>query len=251
MPITELNVISSMDGSVQPSLFLEADTKEKAPLLVGLHTWSFDRNNPVSRMANEAHALGWHFLSPEFRGPNLGKNPQCKDACGSPLAKQDIVDAINYVCEQFAVDTENIFVLGCSGGGHMALLMAGLCPERFKAIASFVPITDLARWAEENEKYRPHVLACCGEEREEMYRRSPMAYVDTIAKSNTKIFHGKYDPVVPVGHSLTLFERLMRDYPQSRVFLDVFDGGHQMDMEQALYWLRSQQTKANISDVTG
>lgn len=251
MAQTEINVASTLDGSLQPSLFFEADTNEKAPLLVGLHTWSFDRHNPVARMAQVANSLGWHFLSPEFRGPNLVSNPQRTDACGSPLAKQDIADAIDYVCAHYAVDAENLFLLGCSGGGHMALLMAGLCPERFKAIASFVPITDLRCWAEQNENYRHHVLACCDNSEDEMYRRSPIAYLDGIARSNTKIFHGKYDPVVPVSHSLILFEQLMKTHPQSRVFLDVFDGGHQMDMEQALYWLRSQQTTAAVTDVTG
>ena len=133
----------------------------------------------------------------------------------------------------------------------MALLMAGHCPRRFRAVAAFVPITDLERWAAENAKYRPHVLACCNNDAEEMVRRSPVAYLDTIAQSNTKIFHGKYDAVVPVGHSLTLFEQLMQKHPQSRVFLDVFDGGHEIDMEQAMYWFRSQYGAETKSAVTG
>ena len=48
---TEINVVSSIDNSTEPSLFFEADTTKGArPLLVGLHTWSFDRFNQVSAM---------------------------------------------------------------------------------------------------------------------------------------------------------------------------------------------------------
>ena len=46
-------------------------------------------------------------------------------------------------------------VIRTSGGGHMALLMAGYCPEYFKAVASFVPITNLEIWAEQNKNYAP------------------------------------------------------------------------------------------------
>lgn len=43
-----------------------------------------------------AERLNWHLLLPEFRGPNLAQNPNCQDACGSPKAKQDILDAAGY-----------------------------------------------------------------------------------------------------------------------------------------------------------
>ena len=61
-----------------------------------------------------------------------------------------------------------------------------------------------------------------------------------LPKANLKIFHGKYDSVVPVTQSLTLFADLMAMDPKARIFLDIFDGGHRMDMAQAMYWLLSQ-----------
>ena len=80
-----------------------------------------------------------------------------------------------------------------------------------------------------------------------------MSYIDNIAKANIKIFHGKYDPVVPVTHSLKLYDAIFEKYPTSRVFLDIFDGGHEIDMKQAMYWLTSQQkNEANEkTQVTG
>lgn len=246
----EILVKSSLDGTMQPSLFYKSASKEKRPLLVGLHTWSFDRFNQIENMLPLAERWDFNLLLPEFRGKNLDTNPDCAKACGSAYAKQDIMDAIGYVIENGNIDEENIFLLGASGGGHMALLIAGMCPERFKAIGAFVPITDLVVWGQQNEYYQAHVQACCGDE-EEMKKRSPITYLDTIAKANLKIFHGKRDPVVPMSHSLTLFNGILDEHPNARVYLDIFDGGHQMDMQVAAHWIMSQYDGAKNVQVTG
>lgn len=249
MEQTEILVRSTLDGSLQPSLLFQAEGKR--PVLVGLHSWSYDRFNQVEGMLPWAEKYGFHLLLPQFRGPNLVSNPDRTQACGSALAKQDIIDAIDHLIKEGIADPENIFLLGGSGGGHMALMMAGYKPEYFKAIGAAVPITDLKAWAEENPNYRPHVLACCSEDEEQMRLRSPMSYADTIVKANLKIFHGKYDPVVPVSHSLKLFAKLMALDPKARVFLDIFDGGHQLDMPQAMHWLISQYEEKELTQVTG
>ena len=245
----EIYVRSTLDSSLQPSLLFRAEGKR--PVLVGLHSWSYDRYNQVDGMTPWAEKYGFHLLLPQFRGPNLVSNPGREEACGSLLAKQDIIDAIDHLIAEGIADPENIFLLGGSGGGHMALMMAGYRPEYFKAIGAAVPITDLKIWAEENPYYRPHVLACCNEDEEQMRLRSPMTYADTIVKANLKIFHGKYDPVVPVSHSLRLFAKLMELDSKARVFLDIFDGGHQLDMPQAMHWLLSQYGEKELTQVTG
>ena len=249
MTQTELLVKSTVDGSLQPSLFYRASCPGR-PLFVGLHTWSFDRFNQINNMLPYAKELDFNLLLPEFRGPNLATNPNATDACGSEVARQDIKDAIDYVIKNEGVDGENVFLLGLSGGGHMALMMAGYCPEYFKAIGSFVPICDLAKWADENANYRPHIIACCGTE-EEMLRRSPVSYVDKIATANLKIFHGKYDSCVPVTQSIALYDMVFKKDPRARVFLDIFDGGHEIDMKSAMYWLLSQYNGEEKIAITG
>ena len=150
------------------------------------------------------------------------------------------------------VDPKHIFLLGCSGGGHMALLMAGMIPEYFEAVAAFVPITDLSRWYDETDQYKKSILACCGgEDREEMLRRSPISYIDNAAKGNIKLFHGKWDPIVPFTQSVRYFEEMQQKYPDAKVYLDIFDGKHQMDMKQAMYWFLSQYKKSQLAEVTG
>ena len=250
MTQTEIFIRSTQDGTMQPSLFYKAEGSNR-PLLVGLHTWSFDRFNQIDNMLPYAEKYDFNLLLPEFRGNNLETNPNCTMACGSLYAKQDICDAIDYVLTNYDIDPDNIFLLGNSGGGHMSMLMAGFCPARFKAIAAFVPITDLEIWAAQNPDYRRHVLACTGGSGEEMAVRSPMTYLDTIAKANIKLFHGKYDPVVPVSHSLDFFGRMQLHHPDARCYLDIFDGGHEMDMTAAFHWFLSQYQGGNKQKVTG
>lgn len=245
----EITVRSTIDSTLQPSLFYKAKGA-KRPLLVGLHTWSFDRFNQINNMLPIAEKHDFNLLLPEFRGPNLKSNEHCTEACGSELAVRDVKDAIDYVLEREDVDADAIFLLGLSGGGHMALMTCAHYPTLFRAVGAYVPITDLARWTEQNASYRPHVEACCGS-LDEMRRRSPISYIDSIARANLKIFHGKYDSVVPVSHSTELYSRISERYPTSRVFLDVFDGGHEIDMTAAMYWLLSQYSKAEKTAVTG
>lgn len=250
----EIYIKSSMDGTEQPFLYYDCG-KPNRPLLVGLHTWSFDRFNQVDNMLPYAQEHNWNLLLPEFRGPNLPSNPHCRDACGSDLAKQDIFDAIAYVRSHYEIDTDQIHLLGLSGGGHMALLAAAMHPEMFKAVAAFVPISDLKSWHNDG-MYVESLEACLGGPPDEAHigeyrKRSPMHYISKLAKANLKIFHGKYDPVVSVTQSVKLYEKISKKYPQSRVFLDVFDGGHEMSMEVAFVWFLSQMHKQELTQVTG
>ena len=246
----EFIVKSSIDGTEQPILFKKAQGKEKRPLLVCLHTWSCTRFDPLPRVEPFCDKHNFNLLLPEFRGPNLITNPNCKEACGSQKAKRDVLDAIEYVKANFEVDTDNILLFGCSGGGHMALLMAGIAPDLFRAVASFVPITNLAKWYEQNKKYAPHVKACCGT-KAEMVRRSPVSFMDGIARANVKIFAGKYDKTVPVSHSEDFYYNMKKKYPDAKIYLDIFDGGHDMDYDLAIHWYNSQMQKSQIEKVQG
>lgn len=242
-------MVPSSDGSLQPSLFYDAGRHR--PLLVGLHTWSYDRFNQVDTMLPLAQKHGWSLLLPEFRGPNLEGNPHCRDACGSPIAKRDILDAVAYVTDRYAVDTTQILLLGASGGGHMALLMAAEAPLLWRGVCSFVPITDLSQWERESPSYAPGIRACCGGDEAEYRARSPISYVDEIAKANVKIFTGKWDDTVPCHHGLDLYNKIFISHPEANVYFDMFDGGHEMLLDEAERFFLSQMQKEMHSVVTG
>ena len=146
-----LTIISSLDGSEQRALFqAPARQSEPVPLLVALHTWSGDYTQ--CKQCPE----GWAMVAPNFRGPNI--RPQ---ACASKLAIQDVLDAVDYAKRNAKIDPSRIYLVGASGGGHMALMMAAKAPELWAGVSVWVPISDLAEWWESGN-YRKPLEAVCG-----------------------------------------------------------------------------------------
>lgn len=141
---------------------------------------------------------------------------------------------------------EYIFLLGGSGGGHMALMMAAAAPELWTAVSSWCPITDLAAWRLQNPNYQPHIEACCGgipEDSEkvakEYIKRSPISHLAQIAQATVYIHHGKNDRSVPASHTLKLYTEIFEQYPDSRVYCDIFPGAHDFHPQQAVRWFES------------
>ncbi len=247
MEMKEIVIKSSLDGEDQPILFYGASNPGR-PLLVGLHTWSFDRFNQVDNLLPFAKKHDFNLLLPEFRGANLKSNPNHKKACGSEYVIQDVKDAVDYcVCNE-KVDKNNIFLLGASGGGQVALLVASAFPELFVSVSAFVPVCDLVKWLD--GAYRTQIEDCCTTKKE-MIKRSPITHIDGLAKANVKIFHGKHDNVVPVTQSIELYAKLTEKYPQAKAYLDIFDGSHEMDLALAEHWIISQYNKKSSVSVTG
>ncbi len=135
--------VSQLDGETQRLLYWAPDraVDEPAPLFVFLHSWSGDYKQDNSKWLSQAVSRGWIYVHPNFRGIN--KTPK---ACGSRFARQDILDAIDFICGKFKVDRQRIYLAGVSGGGHMAMLMAGHHPNRFSAVSAWVGVGDLADW---------------------------------------------------------------------------------------------------------
>ena len=65
MKQTEILVKSTLDGTMQPSLFYKSPNANR-PLLVGLHTWSYDRFNQIENMLPFAEKNDFNQLLPEF-----------------------------------------------------------------------------------------------------------------------------------------------------------------------------------------
>ena len=113
-----------------------------------------------------------------------------------------------------------------------------------------MPITDIGKWYDENPDYREAISACCkvdtedGVKKEYQYR-SPITYVDDIAKSTLKIFSGKWDPIVPCSQGLVLYNEIFKQHPRADVYFDMFDGGHEMRLEDAERWLLSKMDNSN------
>ena len=240
--LRELTFTSSIDNSREKALFFNPVACGAVPLVVGLHTWSYNRFNQLSSLLPFCKSRGWALLLPEFRGPNLKSNPRATEACGSAVARRDILDAVERVAREHAIDISRLFLLGGSGGGHMALMLAADTPELWKGVSSWVPITDLALWHCENPDYAEHVAACCGGAPGsshladwEYHERSPYFRAGDLAKATLSLHHGRFDPLVDQGHSWRLANRLC-ELGAERFFFEIFNGGHDIQYERAFSW---------------
>ena len=220
-PMSEIRVASSVDGTMQPCLFWApgSATNHPCPLLIWLHTWSYDYRQP-DKLAYQEQAIkrGWFLLAPNFRGPN-----DRPEAGGSLLARTDIIDAIDYVEQHFNVDTNRIYLVGESAGAQMALLEAGYNPTRFSAVSAWVPVTDLADWYHYHSqpgramRYANGVKAVCGgvpgasgAVDAEYRARSPVYHLDRTDGLPIDIAVGVDDTEVPIYQSLRAFNAIAK-----------------------------------------
>ncbi len=249
----EASVVSSLDGSEEPVIvghpaaIAPGDKDhEPRPLLVGVHSWSTDRYSSTQQQCQQAAERGWFAVYPQFRGPNLTSNPRATQACASLLAQHDIIDAIQYMKANFPIDDSRIYLMGGSGGGHMALMMAAKYPDVWAAVSAWVPITSLREWWEQQNGYAKHIVACCGgkpgdsqEVDFEYLRRSPRTFITNAANTPVRICHGQMDNTIYVQQTWKTFSWLA-DIPGHRLSFFSDSAGHHADYSAGADWLDGQ-----------
>lgn len=215
-----VRIPSSIDGTEQlviwycPENEVTASSGTGVPLLIFLHSWSGGFEQGVSYISI-AKKRGWALVVPDFRGPN--NKPE---ACASELACQDILDAVEYAKKNTRIDPSRIYLLGNSGGGHMALVMAARAPKVWAGVSAWVPISDLASWHAESvarsTNYAKMLEQSCGgppsaTTESEYRKRSPLFHLaaakDVPFDINTGI-HDGHTGSVPVSHALYAFNAL-------------------------------------------
>ena len=217
----KISVRSTFDKSLQPSYLILPTRYDAAgspiPLLVSLHTWSGDLEQRNTALEKAADSKGWIYLFPNFRGVN--RTPQ---ACGSPAACQDILDAVKWVQARYRVDQRRIYLTGVSGGGHMTMLMVGKHPQPWAAASAWVGISDLRTWHDRHAegKYGQMLRQCCGgkpmtnAEVDRQYRqRSPITWLHRslpVPLDMAAGIHDGHTGSVPIRHSLKAFNLVAR-----------------------------------------
>lgn len=217
----KIMVPSSPDGTEQPCYLILPDgfgtSSPPAPLLVSLHTWSSGVEQRLPDMEREAERRGWIYLFPHFRGPN-----QRPDACGSEKAQQDVLDARDWVLKHYPVDKRRVYLVGVSGGGHMAMLMAGRHPKAWTAVSAWVGISDLAAWQRRHagDNYGKMARLSCGgapgqsAEVDRHYKaRSPLTWLSRAVDLPLDLaagVHDGYKGSVPVRQTLDAFNVVAR-----------------------------------------
>ncbi len=213
--------IPTSDSKSQSAIWYSAEGKEKRPLLVGLHTWSSSWiSSPGSYdYARWSISQNWNFIHPQFRGPN-----RTPEAMGSDRAVQDIVEAVAWVKANANVDEERIYLIGVSGGAHMALLMAGRHPELWTAVSAWCGISDIHQWYVEHvqngvpDNYARDIeLALEGASKDSDWlqkaeHRSPLKWLKNAKKVPLDInggFHDGRTGSVPFLHSIRAFNEVV------------------------------------------
>ena len=216
--VGEVRYVSTADKTPQPAMFYAPAAKEPMPLLVGLHTWSADyrQSKPGAEYAMWCIDKGWAFIGPNFRGPN--RTPQ---ACGSELVVADILSAVDYAKAHANVDASRIYLVGVSGGGHAALLLAGREPKLWAGVSAWVGISDLKAWHAEciqaKRKYARDIEKSCGGPPgkspavdRQYVARSPLTYLAAAGAASLPLdinvgVEDGHTGSVPVSHSLRAF----------------------------------------------
>lgn len=222
--------ISVLDGERQPLLYWapKTATTESTPLLIFLHSWSSDYQQDNSKWLSVCAHHNWIWLHPNFRGAN-----QSPKACGSRFARQDILDSVAFAKKRWNIDSERIYLAGVSGGGHMALLMAGHHPDQFSAVSAWVGPTDLAEWHRfhsrdgQPDKYAMMIEKSLGGPPgtsamiDADYRdRSPVFHLSNINDLPVSIWAGVEDGhsgSVPIRHSLTAFNVIAETHGDPKI----------------------------------
>jgi len=208
----EVTFISSFDGSTQvAALFVPSDYDGKTsfPLLVDAHYWGGNRYTAKLQGYYEVcERLNWLLVCPELHGHRTSG----QTSLAALEAQHDIIDSIDLVLRDYAVDRTRIYLAGRSMGGMLGAVMAGKYPDRFAAICVGQGITDLARWFHEVEMFREGVEKECGGTPEQMpfeyARRSAINYASNIQYVPLIIWHGTNDTWVPPSQSEDFYLKL-------------------------------------------
>ncbi len=163
--VERIEYVSSGDNSSQPAMFYaprKSSAAAATPLLVALHTWDsgFDQADSIPYV-DWCIANGWAFVHPHFRGAN-----DKPSAMGSELVIADILGAVEYARQRVNIDPGRIYLIGESGGGYAALLMAGRAPHVWAGVSAWAAPIDMKAFHDEASvrglPYAGHIARACG-----------------------------------------------------------------------------------------
>jgi predicted peptidase len=143
------------------------EDERKWPLIVYLHGASV-RGTNLDRV--KRYGLPW-LVENRRDFPFIVISPQCPT--GTRWVDLDtgcVMDVLDAVCAEYAVDTDRIYLTGVSMGGHGAWYLASRHPDRFAAVAPL-----------------------CG--------RADTSWVESLRSVPAWVFHGERDRVCPKSYS--------------------------------------------------
>ncbi|MCJ7465689.1 MAG: prolyl oligopeptidase family serine peptidase [Maribacter sp.] len=250
-----VEIKSPIDETLQSAYFYKTKSPDPQPLVVSLHSWSYDytQYDSINVLSLEKD---YNYIHPNFRGIN-----NTKDACCSELVISDIDASIDFALENANVDTTRIYVIGVSGGGYATLAMFMKSKHKIKKFSSWVPLVDLVQWYEETKilklKYSSEILACTESEdgllNEKIARQKSPIYwetpIDKLNHSTLEISTGIYDGmigngVIPITHSINFYNKLLAD-------INVTDSSKYVSDKEKLALLEFRKPLGDFGQISG
>lgn len=193
---------------VKPADF---DPKKKYPMMLEIHGGPHSMYNVGFNFSRQDHAANGYVL--------LYTNPRGSTGYGSAFGNaiknaypgkdyDDLMAGVDTVINRGYIDTNRLYVFGCSGGGVLTSWIVGHT-DRFSAASancpvtnwlSFVGTTDGNSWYYNFAKYP-------WEDPSEHLKRSPLMYVGNV-KTPTMLMTGVNDLRTPMGQTEEYYEAL-------------------------------------------
>jgi dipeptidyl aminopeptidase/acylaminoacyl peptidase len=173
---------------------------------------------------------GYAVLLVNYRG-STGRDTAFRERLRGDIGfpeSQDILAGLDHVVAQGLVDPDRVILEGWSWGGYLALLNAGLHPDRWRAVLGGIPVGDsVAAHYECAPPLRAWDIATMGGspmEVPDLFReRNPLTYVDRV-EAPVLLIAGEHDSRCPLGQVMVYAHALRaRRHP---VDVHLYAGGH-------------------------
>ena len=197
------------------------DPSRKYPLMLEIHGGPHSMYNNAFNFSRQEHAANGYVM--------LYTNPRGSTGYGSAFGNaiknaypgkdfNDLMAGVDTVIGRGYIDTNQLYVFGCSGGGVLTAWTVGHT-NRFAAAASQCPVidwvsfvgnTDGPSWYYNFEKYP-------WDDPTEHLKRSPLMYVGHV-KTPTILMTGVNDLRTPIGQTEEFYEALkIRKVPTAMI----------------------------------
>ena len=191
------------------------DPTKKYPAVLFVHGAGYLQNTELSypnyfreqMFHNLLTAKGYVVLDMDYRA-SAGYGRDWRTAIYRQMGHpelDDLIDGVNWLVANHAVDSKRVGLYGGSYGGFMSLMAMFRAPEVFSAGAALRPVTD---WTSYNHEYTANILNTPQDDPLAYQRSSPIEFADGL-KGGLLIAHGMIDDNVLFQDSVRLYQRLI------------------------------------------
>ena len=210
--------INPYDGSSQEARVVVSDDYNggtPAPLVIYVHGRGSDMYEGENALGAAIDDRGWLLASPQLHGSWTGDpqpDPPGKYAYASLESQYDIIGTLNYMLDNYAVITSQVYLAGSSMGGQIDTVTAAKFPHVFAAVFDNKGPTNMGVWY--NEQWEKswmerecHVDGDPKTPTENPFcyqRRSGLNFASNYVHVPISITHSVSDALVPIHHSRDL-----------------------------------------------